>query len=198
MSLMRKYGNPTQEQLAAFFGIDQSTVCRYLKYCDMIFLKILPTPDTVSRRIRNARTIEWVKEIVPDLTVIVDGTHIDIQRPLDKEPRKGGVLGQEEGLYAQHPRVIADKKGLATYASESAPGSAHDLTMIKNNPSDLGTLTARMRSNRKHPEDEKVKLFSDMGYVGIKNLYPVVISMQPHKKPRGASLQRNRRRRTGG
>ena len=103
MSLMRKYGNPTQEQLAAFFGIDQSTVCRYLRYCDMIFLKILPTPDAVSRKIRNTRTIEGIREIVPDLTVIVDGTHIDIQRPTDKEPRKGGVLGQEEELYAQHP-----------------------------------------------------------------------------------------------
>ncbi len=103
MSLMRKYGNPTQEQLAAFFGIDQSTVCRYLKYCDMIFLKILPTPDTISQKIRNARTIKEVKKIVPDLTIMVDGTHIKIQRPSDKEPRKGGVLGQEEGLYAQHP-----------------------------------------------------------------------------------------------
>ncbi len=117
MSLMRKYGNPTQEQLAAFFGIDQSTVCRYLRYCDMIFLKILPTPDAVSQKIRNARTIEGLREIVPDLTVIVDGTHIDIQRPTDKEPRKGGVLGQEEELYAQHPWVIAGKKGLAMYAS---------------------------------------------------------------------------------
>ena len=38
--------------------------------------------------------------------------------------------------------------------------------MIKNNPPDLGALTARMRSNRKHPEDEKVKLLSDLGYVG--------------------------------
>ncbi len=76
LALMRKYGNPTREQLAAFFGIDQSTVCRYLKYCDMIFLKILPTPDAVSQKIRNARTIEGLREIIPDLTVIVDGTHI--------------------------------------------------------------------------------------------------------------------------
>ncbi len=103
MSLMRKYGNPTQEQLAAFFGIDQSTVCRYLRYCDMIFTKILPTPDAVSRKIRNARTIKEVKKIVPDLTVIVDGTHIDIQRPTDKEPRKEAYSGKKKSFTRNTP-----------------------------------------------------------------------------------------------
>ncbi len=42
-------------------------------------------------------------KIVPDLTVAVDGTHIDIQRPTDREPRKEGVLWQEEEFYAQRP-----------------------------------------------------------------------------------------------
>ncbi len=189
MSLMRKYGNPTQEQLAVFFGIDQSTVCRYLRYCDMIFTKMLPTPDAVSRKIRNARTIKEVKKIVPDLTVIVDGTHIDIQRPTDKEPRKEAYSGKKKS-FTRNVQVLASKSGLTLYASESAPGSAHDLTMIRDNPPDLGILTARMRSNRKHPEDEKVKMFSDLGYVGIKELYPGAISMQPHKKPRGGKLTR--------
>ncbi len=56
-----------------------------------LFLKILRRDLAciqLSRKIRNARTIKEVKKIVPDLTVIVDGTHIDIQRPTDKEPRK--------------------------------------------------------------------------------------------------------------
>ncbi len=87
---MRKYGNPTQEQLAAFFGIDQGTVYRYLRYCDMILAKILPTPDAVSRKIRNTHTIEGLREIVLDLTVIVDGTHVDIQCTTDRESRKEG------------------------------------------------------------------------------------------------------------
>ncbi len=192
MSLMRKYGNPTQEQLAAFFGIDQSTVCRYLRYCDMIFTKILPTPDAVSRKIRNARTIKEVKKIVPDLTVIVDGTHIDIQRPTDKEPRKEAYSGKKKS-FTRNTQVIADKKGLAMYASKSAPGSTHDLTMIKNNPPDLGILTARMRSNRKHPEDEKVKMFSDLGYMGIEEVYPGATSVQPDKKPRKGKLTKKQK-----
>ncbi len=192
MSLMRKYGNPTQEQLAAFFGIDQSTVCRYLRYCDMIFLKMLPTPNAVSRRIRNTRTIEELKGLVPDLAVIVDGTHIDIQRPTDKEPRKEAYSGKKKS-FTRNVQVLASKSGLTLYASESSPGSAHDLTMIRDNPPDLGILTARMRSNRKHPEKEKVKLLSDLGYVGIKELYPGAISMQPHKKPRGGKLTRKQK-----
>ncbi len=65
--------------------------------------------------------------------------------------------------------------------------------MIGDNPPDLGVLTARMRSNRKHPEDEKVKLFSDLGYVGIKKIYPGVISMQPNKKPRKGKLTKKQK-----
>ncbi len=95
LGLMRKCRNLIQEQLAVFFGMNQSTVCRYLKFSDTIFAEILPTPDAISCRIRNVRTTEELKAIVPDLTVIIDGTHTDIQRPSDKEPRKKAYSGEK-------------------------------------------------------------------------------------------------------
>ncbi len=192
LALMRKRGNLIQEQLAAFFGIDQSTVCRYIKFSDIIFLEILPTPYKISQKIRNTCTIEDLMKIVPDLTVAVDGTHIDIQRPTDREPRKEAYSGKKKS-FTRNVQVMTNKDRLIIYASKSAPGSAHDLTMIRDNPPELGILTARMRSNRKHPDDEKVKLLSDLGYLGIKKMYPGVISMQPHKKPKGDKLTKKQR-----
>ena len=43
MALLRFKDNPTQGTLEAFFGIDKSTVCRYLQFCNKLLKGILPT-----------------------------------------------------------------------------------------------------------------------------------------------------------
>jgi len=84
---MRKRGATIQEQLAVFCNIDQSTVCRYLRFADLIFAQILPTASKVSDRIQKTRTIPELKKPVPDLATIVDGTHMEIRRP-SKDPER--------------------------------------------------------------------------------------------------------------
>ncbi len=65
--------------------------------------------------------------------------------------------------------------------------------MIRDNPLDLGILTAKMRSNRGHPEDEKVKLLTDLGCLGIEKLYPGTTSQQAPQKAKGGKLTRRQR-----
>jgi len=76
-------------------------VCRYLRFADLIFAQILPTASKVSDRIQKTRTIAELKKPIPDLATIVDGTHMDIQRP-SKDSQKGGILGKKEELHLQH------------------------------------------------------------------------------------------------
>ncbi len=51
MALMYKKGNPTQGVLAAFFGIDQATVSRYIDVLDEVLEAVLPTATNISKEI---------------------------------------------------------------------------------------------------------------------------------------------------
>ena len=85
MSLIRKKDNPTQGTLQAIFGIDQTSVCRYLKVMDRILASVLPTAKNVSKEIAACKTKEEFKRIVPGPgggDVTADGTHCPVQRPL--------------------------------------------------------------------------------------------------------------------
>ena len=65
MALVHKKDNPTQGVLAAFFGIDQTTVSRYLQVMDRMLAETLPTAAKISEEIAGAATQEEFKRIVP-------------------------------------------------------------------------------------------------------------------------------------
>ncbi len=65
---------------------------------------------------------------------------VTFPRPTDKDPRKEAYSGKKKS-FTRNVQVLADKRDLTMYASESAPGSAHDLTMIRDNS--LSTLPLR-------------------------------------------------------
>jgi len=154
MALMRKRGATIQEQLAVFFGIDQSTVCRYLRFADLIFAQILPTASKVSDRIQKTRTIPDLKKLVPNLATIVDGTHMDIQRPSKKEPRKEAYSGKKKS-FTLNTQIMTNRDGVIIHRSRPAPGSTHDLRMVREDPPDLGMITRMMKSKRRRPDGER-------------------------------------------
>ena len=57
--------NPTQGTLQAIFGVDQTSVCRYLKVMDRILASVLPTAKNISKEIAACETKEEFKRIVP-------------------------------------------------------------------------------------------------------------------------------------
>ena len=69
MSLIRKKDNPTQCTLQAILGIDQTSVCRYLKMMDRILASVPRTTKNVSEEIATCRTKEEFKRIVPRVTL---------------------------------------------------------------------------------------------------------------------------------
>jgi len=192
MALMRKRGNTIQEQLAVFFGIDQSTVCRYLRFADSVLAEILPTASRVSDRMQKTRTMAGLKKLVPGLAVTVDGTHVDIQRPSSKEPRKEAYSGKKKS-FTLNTQIMTNRDGLIIHKSRPAPGSAHDLRMMREDPPDLGMITRMMKSKRRRPDGGRVRLYADLGYVGIRKDYPGAVLRQPHKRRKGGSLTEEQR-----
>ena len=65
MALVRKKDNLTQGTLQALFGVDQTSVCRYLKVMDRILAAVLPTAKNISKDIAECETKEEFKKRVP-------------------------------------------------------------------------------------------------------------------------------------
>ena len=65
MALVHKKDNPTQGVLAAFFGIDQTTVSRYLQVMDRMLAETLPTAAKISEEIAGCRDPGRVQEDSP-------------------------------------------------------------------------------------------------------------------------------------
>ena len=90
LSLVRKRRGNTQIQLEAIFGVDQTSI-QYLQFADEILEGILPIAEKVARSIKNAKG-KKLEELVPDKTVIIDGTHTYQYNARRTEDRKDHTL----------------------------------------------------------------------------------------------------------
>ncbi len=72
MALFRRRSNVTQDALGVLFDVDQSTVCRYLRFADSVLAGILPTADRMTRLVKKAETSEQLEQLMPDRTIIID------------------------------------------------------------------------------------------------------------------------------
>ena len=77
------------------------------------------------------------------------------------------------------------------YLGGTASGSTHDLTLLKEDPPDLGILT-RIMSKYYTPEPDRPALYVDKGYWSISGYYPGATIRQPAKR------RPNSDRQTGG
>ena len=186
MYLLRLKDNPTQGTLEAFFGIDQSTVCRYLQFCGKMLKETLPTPDRISKAMSKCKTVKEIKEFVPGRrgagTLLVDGTHIRVDRPGEKEERKKTYTGKKKN-HTNNTTIISTTDNIIVGISKTAVGSTHDLKMIKEHSIPFGRWTRKMRDEDTSAK-EKFTMYMDLGYQGIQKYFPGVNVVLPYKKPR--------------
>ena len=114
MALVRKKDNPTQGTLQAIFGVDQTSVCRYLKVMDKILAAVLPTAKNISKEIAECKTVEGFKKRVPG----PDGGRYHRGRyplsraaPVREEPQAHEILGKEEAVHQQHQHLHQRRRG---------------------------------------------------------------------------------------
>ena len=189
LALIRKKDNPAQGVLAAFFGIDQTTVSRYIPVMDAMLTGILPTADNISEEVAAAPTKEDFKKIVPGPDggeIFIDGTHCPVQRPSVKSVRRMGYSGKKK-KFTNNTNVYANRDGVVIGISKSTVGSVGDITLLKERPMPFGKWEEAMH-DPDLPESDRCHPFVDRGYQGIADHLPGTTPEIPYKKTRDTPL----------
>ena len=183
MALMYKKGNPTQGALAALFGVDQAAVSRYIKTLDSMLNTVLPTANSISKDIANAKTKEEFKKIMPGSDggiAMVDGTHCPVNRPSNKQMRSITYSGKKK-KFTFNTTVCINENGVIVAISKSTLGSIHDITLLRESPLPFGIWWEKMCSEDT-PDEDRVHLFTDLGCKGIEKELLGTNTQQPHKR----------------
>ena len=198
MALVHKKDNPTQGVLAAFFGIDQTTVSRYLPVMDRMLAEILPTAAKVSEEIAGAESQEEFKGMVPGEgggDIFLDGTHCPVQRPAEKTLRRMKYSGKKK-RFTNNTNVYTNRDGTIIGISESTVGSVGDITLLKERPMPFGKWEEAMHDPGR-PEGERNRIFCDRGLQGIADHLPGAVAMIPYKRTKKTPLTRRQREHNG-
>ena len=183
MALMHKKDNPTQGVLQAIFGIDQTSVCRYIKVMNKILAEVLPTANNISKGIASCKTKEEFKKIVPGDDggdTIIDGTHCPVQRPSEKTVRRMRYSGKKK-RFTNNTNVCINTEGVIIGISKSAVGSTNDITLLKESPMPFGKWTESMK-DASTPKEDRIHTWGDKGYQGMAKELPGTTTMIPHKR----------------
>ena len=183
MSLIHKKDNPTQGTLQAIFGVDQTSVCRYLKVMDRILAAVLPTAKNVSKEIAACKTKEEFKRIVPGPgggDVTADGTHCPVQRPSEKTIRRMVYSGKKK-RFTYNTNVYTNADGVVIGISRSSVGSTGDITLLREDPMPFGKWAESMRDGST-PEEDRIRVWVDRGYQGTGKDLPGATLMIPYKR----------------
>ena len=195
MALIHKKDNPTQGALAAIFGIDQTTVSRYLQVMDRMLAETLPTAEKISEEIASADTKEEFKKMVPGPgggDIFIDGTHCPVQRPSEKTLRRMKYSGKKK-RFTNNTNVYTNRDGAVIGISKSTVGSVGDITLLKERPMPFGKWEEAMHDPDRQ-EGDKNSIYCDRGYQGIAVHLPGTVPMIPHKKTRTTPLTREQKR----
>ena len=192
LALVRKRSGMTQAALGILFDVDQSTVCRYLRFADSVLAVVLPTADRMTRLVKAAKTREEFEALVPGGTIIMDGTEVPRQRPQDSEKRKRTYSGKKK-RFTFNNTVTTNRDGLTLWLGRTFEGGTHDLTMAAEDPVDLGRWSRGMFRGDT-PEKDRIRVLADKGYQGLTKHYPGIILEMPEKKPKGRELTARQKR----
>ena len=183
MTLVRKKGNPTQGTLQAIFGVDQTSVCRYLKVMDRILAAVLPTAKNISKEIAECKTVEGFKKRVPgpdggDITV--DGIHCPVLRPSEKSLRRMRYSGKKK-QFTNNTNIYINVDGMIIGMSKSFVGSTGDIMLLREDPMPFGRWAESMHDGS-IPEEDRIRVWADKGYQGTGRDLPGITLMIPYKR----------------
>ena len=120
---------------------------------------------------------------------MLDGTYVPVDRSGDKDRRRSDYSGKK--AFTFNTSILTDTRKRILWIGGTAPGSTHDLTLLKEDTPDLGMLT-RIMSKYDTPEPDSPALYVDKGYQGISGYYPGAAIRQPARR------RPNSDRQTGG
>jgi hypothetical protein len=193
MALVWLRVSPTYEVLAFFFGLHRGNAQKgVLDVLATLAAHTVFTCERLARERQRLRSVQAVMDAFPDVRLVIDANTIDLKEQRVRRP--GG--SDESGNSRQKPYYSGKKKthtlktqvsvspdGSFQSVSDSVPGSAHDLTLLRTS----GLL---------HRLDGTEAAMMDKGYVGISAFDPKQPDRNgpprtchlPHKARRGHPL----------
>ena len=157
LALCRYYTGLTEDALGTWFGVDQSTVSRYLDLAAYILTDIVVSPKFLTELIKTIGDVDDLKQLIPHLRLLVDGTHIQRERPGDGAQRKAAYSGKKK-RFTHNVQVITNCVGLILNLSGAAKGSTHDYDLFKKHLAGEGGRWLLELAERCEAMGEKLKL----------------------------------------
>ena len=180
----------TQAHLETEFGIDQTSISRYIRRIIRMLEGMLPTGKRMMKLLEDMTDTSQMIELIPefDNTILVDGTQVRIQRPKDADARKAAYSGKKKtttfntAVYTTTNRVIL---GIGDVELDTS----HDFTMFKESLPDMDIIGKNMLDADTPPE-ERLDLKGDSRYQVATTHYPGANVSIPFKKPRSGRPDR--------
>lgn len=168
---LRQY--PTNEALAYFFGVSDSTVSRaihrWLPLLEAAGLDTFRLPDPGRKQ---RRQVDAVLADQPGLLILVDSFEQPVQRPKERAEADKYYSGKKKDHTLKGQVAIHEITGKIVDVPESVPGPTADITLLE-----ASKLLARL--------PEGVGAGADLAYVGADKLHPQGLVVTPRRKPRG-------------
>ena len=169
LTTMRIYTAAREDAMEPWFGVDQSNISRYLDLGYRILGEMTATADFMTSLLKKCKTVNDIREIIPDLRILVDGTHIERVRPGDGTARKAAYSGKKK-KFTFNVQVMTDHAGMPLNLSDVVDGSTHDYTLFKDYLAGEGAWLPELAVICKEHGEELV-IVVDLGYQGIKTNY---------------------------
>lgn len=219
MYLESKKQGPSQQCLAARYGVSQSTVSRCIDRTEGVLEGFAATADNINDRTEKARTaakvqsalaevIEGVLSLagaplklaakvpktLPHNRLIRDGTHTPSCRPSNKGVRDTMWSGKKK-MYSHNTVVEASEIGITVRLSGCLPGSWHDMHVQRLEEEEDGGILTRCLLGKSGVM--LVLEYGDRGFQGLKELHPGAVVRIPPKRKKGKALTKTEQAEAG-
>ena len=180
LAAMRIYTGAGEDSMQPWFGIDQSNVSRYLDLGYRILGEVTATADFMTSLLKECKTVDDIREIIPHLRILVDGTHIERVRPGGSAARRAAYSGKKK-QFTFNVQVITDHTGMPLNLSDVVDGSTHDYTVFKEHAANKGSWLLDLAAICKE-HDEELEVVEDLGYLGMEKDYGSVFRVVQNVK----------------
>jgi hypothetical protein len=168
---LRQY--PTNEALASFSGVSDSTVsraiARWLPLLERAGQDAMRLPDPGRK---HRRQVDALLADQPALVVLIDTFEQPVQRPRARAEADGYSSGKQKRHTLKVQVAVDEVTGAIVDVAERAPGPTADITLLKGSGV-LDRLPAGVGGA------------GDLADVGIEQLHPRRLGATPRRKPRG-------------
>jgi hypothetical protein len=157
-----------QELLAFILRVDQAQVSRWISFLQLPFTRC--TGKYINTARSQIKSLQQLKEICPEITVIIDASERPINRPAINQQRL--YSGKNHIHSIKNQIIINHENKLIIDVSSTYTGRTHDFKVCKYN---------------KNAIPKEVNVLTDTGFLGIDKIIPNKVIM-PYKASKNFPL----------